>query len=153
MHLAELNIGILRHPKGSPEAAEFFDNLERVNAMADRMPGFVWRLQDDGGDATNFRLPGAETIAVNLSVWESAYALQAFVFRTVHASFYRKRAAWFERMATPHFVMWWIEAGHLPTLEEARDRLDRLTQEGPSEAAFGWEGLADAVALRSQRCG
>jgi hypothetical protein len=154
MHLAELNVGVLSHPKGSPEAAEFFDNLERVNGLAERMPGFVWRLKDEGGDATNFRLPGTHgEVAVNLSVWESAETLQAFVFRTVHAGFYRKRGNWFIKMATPHFVLWWVEDGHVPTLEEARERLDRLTREGPSEHAFGWEELPDAQALRAQRCG
>src|SRR5262245_49832800 len=115
MHLAQLNIGILRHPQGSPEAAEFFDNLARVNAIAERMPGFVWRLQDEGGDATSFRLPGDADIAVNLSVWQSAESLRSFVFQTVHAGFYRKRAAWFVPLATPHFVMWWIAEGHIPT--------------------------------------
>jgi heme-degrading monooxygenase HmoA len=154
MHLAELNVGVLAHPKGSPEAAEFFDNLERVNGLAERMPGFVWRLKDDGGDATNFRLPGSDgEVAVNLSVWESAETLQAFVFRTVHAGFYRKRAAWFTKMATPHFVMWWVEEGHRPSLDEARGRLDLLARDGPSDRAFGWEELPDAQALRSQRCG
>ena len=153
MHLAQLNVGVLRHPKGAPEAAEFFDNLERVNGLAERMPGFVWRLRDEGGDATNFRLPGDGDIAVNLSVWESAEALQRFVFQTVHAGFYRKRAEWFEKMATPHFAMWWIEAGHVPTLEEAAERLDRLSCEGPGPEAFGWEDLPDAQALASARCG
>jgi len=153
MHLAQLNIGILRHPKGAPEAAEFFDNLERVNALAERMPGFVWRLQDEGGDATNFRLPGDPDIAVNLSVWESAETLQSFVFQTVHAGFYRKRTSWFVPMKTPHFVMWWIEEGHIPTLGEAANRLGRLTSEGPGPEAFGWEDLPDALALRNARCG
>jgi uncharacterized protein DUF3291 len=153
MHLAQLNIGTLRYPKGAPEAAEFFDNLERVNDLAERMPGFVWRLQDEGGDATNFRLRGDPAIAVNLSVWESVEALQAFVFRTVHAGFYRRRAAWFERMKTPHFVMWWIEVGHIPSLEEAADRLGRLTRDGSSAEAFGWEDLPNAEAFRSARCG
>jgi heme-degrading monooxygenase HmoA len=153
MHLAQLNIGILRHPKGAPEAAEFFDNLARVNAIAERMPGYVWRLQDEGGDATNFRLPGDADIAVNLSVWRSAESLQNFVFQTVHAGFYRKRAAWFVPMKTPHFVMWWIAEGHIPTLEEAAARLDRLTRDGPSPEAFGWEDLPDAQVLRNARCG
>jgi heme-degrading monooxygenase HmoA len=153
MHLAQLNIGTLRFQKGEAGGAEFFDNLERVNAMAERMPGFVWRLKDEGGDATNFRLRDDPAIAVNLSVWATAEALEAFVFRTVHAGFYRKRAAWFEPMTGPHFVMWWIEKGHIPSLEEAAERLDRLTSEGASEHAFGWEDLPNAEAFRSARCG
>jgi|SRR3954447_4035710 heme-degrading monooxygenase HmoA len=152
MHLAQLNIGVLRHQKGEPGGAEFFDNLERVNAIADRMPGFVWRLQDDGGDATAFRLRDDPALAVNLSVWSSAEALQAFVFQTVHVGFYRKRASWFVPMTTPHFVMWWIPEGHIPTLEEAADRLDRLTRDGSSAEAFGWEDLPNAKAMQAARC-
>lgn len=142
-HLAQLNIGRLRHPKGDPRAAEFFDNLERVNAIAERMPGFVWRLKDEGGDATNFRLDGDPNIAVNLSVWETAEALRAYVFKTVHGSFLRRRQEWFEPMAGPHMVLWRIAPGHVPDLREAAERLADLAANGASERAFGWAAMKE----------
>jgi len=152
-HLAELNIGRLRYPQGDPRAAEFFDNLDRVNGMAERMPGFVWRLKDEGGNATALRINDDPFVISNLSVWETAEALGKFVFQTVHASFYRKRETWFEKMVSPSFVMWWVEPGHRPTLEEAAARLKLLSEHGPMPDAFGWEQLAAAQTWRSQRCG
>lgn len=142
-HLAQLNIGRLRYPKGDLRAAEFFDNLERVNAIAERMPGFVWRLKDEGGDATNFRLNGDPGIAVNLSVWETGAALRAYVFKTVHGSFLRRRQDWFEPMTGPHMVLWPVAPGHIPDLREAAARLAGLAANGPSGRAFGWAALKD----------
>jgi len=137
-YLAQLNIGRLRYPKGDPRAAEFFDNLERVNAIAERMPGFVWRLKDDGGDATNFRLNDDPMVAVNLSVWETVEALQAYVYKTVHISFLRRRRTWFEPVPAPHLVLWHVAPGHVPSLAEAASRLADFAANGPSERAFGW---------------
>ena len=152
-HLAELNIARLRYPQGDPRAAEFFDNLDRVNGAAERMAGFAWRLKDEGGNATAFRISEDPMVIANLSVWETAQALEKFVFQTVHTGFYRKREAWFEKMATPSFVMWWVDAGHQPSLAEAADRLARLTAHGPSAEAFGWEQLASTQLWQSARCG
>jgi len=152
-HLAELNIARLRYAEGDPRAAEFFDNLDRVNGAGERMPGFVWRLKDENDNATSFRISEDPRVIANLTVWESAEALEKFVYQTVHTAFYRKREAWFEKMATPAFVMWWIEPGHRPSLEEAAERLAHLTANGPSDHAFGWEGLASAKLWQTARCG
>lgn len=138
MRLAELNIGRLRYPRGDPRAAEFFDNLDRVNALAERMPGFVWRLKDEGGDATHFRFNDDPMVIPNLSVWETAEALRAYVYKTVHATFLRRRQTWFEPVSGPHMVFWHVPVGHLPALDEAAARLADLAANGPSPRAFGW---------------
>ena len=152
MHLAQLNIGRLRGTKGDPHMAGFFDNLDRVNAIADRMPGFVWRLKDESGNATNIPWPGADNMAVNMSVWDSIEALEKFVWQTAHTKIYAHKHEFFETLDTPYFVMWWIPEGHIPTLEEARERLDRFTAQGASEFAFGWADVPAAKLWQTKRC-
>src|SRR4051794_38461474 len=141
MHLAQLNVGRLRYPIDHPALAEFKSNLDRVNAMADRSPGFVWRLKGDNNNAIEFRI--GDDLNVNMSVWETPKALEDYVFKTVHASFYRKRTQWFEILSVPHMVFWWVEEGHLPILVEAKERLDHYTQNGATDFAFGWAEVID----------
>ncbi|WP_421695434.1 DUF3291 domain-containing protein [Aestuariivirga sp.] len=150
MHLAELNIGRFKHPVSDPRMAEFMDNLDRVNAIAERSPGFVWRLKGDNNNATEFRV--GEDMAVNLSVWADAKSLETYVFKTVHVQFYKKREAWFDLMEKPHFVLWWVPEGHRPSLDEAYSRLQRFESEGPSEEAFGWTEIMDEQRMRTLRC-
>lgn len=150
MHLAQLNIGRFRYPTDDPRMAEFMDNLDRVNALAERAPGFVWRLKGDNNNATEFRL--GDGYAVNLSVWETAKDLEQFVFKTVHVRFYQKREAWFDLMEKPHFVMWWVPEGHLPTLDEAGARLADYEQNGASDRTFGWAEVMDEARMREVRC-
>jgi Domain of unknown function (DUF3291) len=154
MHLAELNIAKLRYEKGDPRAAEFFDNLDRINGLGERMPGFIWRLKDEEGNATAFEVNEDPMVIANLTVWEGVEALEKFVWQTVHnTGFYRKRSEWFEKMDKPHFVMWWVEEGHLPDLKEALGRLAHLTEHGPSDLAFGWAQTPGAQLWRNARCG
>lgn len=135
--LAELNIGRLRGPLGSPEVAGFEALLDSVNAIADASPGFVWRLQDEDGNATSVRAFDDELMIVNLSVWESIEALRAFVYTVRdHKRPLREREQWFEPMADPHLVLWWIEAGAIPSVEEAKARLLALREDGPTPHAF-----------------
>jgi hypothetical protein len=153
MHLAELNIGYFRYPADDARMAEFMDNLDRVNAVAERSDGFIWRLQDDSGNATSIRPFPDPNMAVNLSVWRDAESLEHYVWNTVHKQFYRKRAEWFQLMTAHHFVMWWIEEGHLPTPEEAKERLDHLQDKGDSDFAFGWSHLPHVKLWQQARCG
>ena len=152
MPLAELNIARLKYPKGDPRVGEFFAALDRVNALAERMPGYVWRLKDDGGNATDIRFTDDPLLIANLSVWQTPQDLERYVFQTVHTAFYRKREQWFDRMSTPHMVFWWVAPGHTPGLAEAADRLADLTANGPSERAFGWSEIKSAELWRAQRC-
>jgi hypothetical protein len=151
-HLAQLNIGRLRYPTDDPRMADFMNNLDLVNSLAERGAGFVWRLKDESGNATNFRpFPDAQ-MAVNLSVWQSVEALERFVWQTVHKRFYGRRPEWFERIEGPHFAMWWIAPGHLPSLAEAKERLEHLAAHGPSDYAFGWESVSAAQLWKTARC-
>ena len=136
MHIAQLNIAKCRASLDDPLMQEFVDNLDPINAIADASPGFVWRLQDEGGDATSFQLFDDPLIISNLSVWESIDALKAFMFKTHHLKFLQRRGEWFEKLDQPSHVLWRIEPGHIPTLEEARAQLESLRANGESEYAF-----------------
>ena len=151
-HIAQLNIGRPLHPLDDPRMSEFMRNLDRVNAIAERTPGFVWRLKDDSNNATAFRPFDDPKMLVNMSEWESVEALERFVWATVHKQFYNRKGAWFERLATPHFVMWPIPGGHIPDLKEAKERLDHLTKRGDSDFAFGWSHLAHIKLWMSRQC-
>ncbi|MEM9464553.1 MAG: DUF3291 domain-containing protein [Actinomycetota bacterium] len=138
-HLAQLNLGVFKAPLDAPEMAPFAAALDRINAIADESPGFVWRLtDDDGGPSSNVEVPGSDDplLASNLSVWRDYDSLREFMYRTDHASYLRRRAEWFERESIPMVVGWWVPAGTVPTLDEALDRLEHLRREGPSAAAF-----------------
>lgn len=135
-HLAQANVARLREPLDRPLLAGFVARLEPLNELADSMPGFVWRLQTDEGDATAIRAFDDPLILVNLSVWESLDALEAYVYRSQHVEALRKRADWFERPSRSPFVLWWIPAGHIPSVEEAKARLELLWERGPTPEAF-----------------
>jgi hypothetical protein len=134
--LAQLNIGTTVAPLDSAELKDFVDNLEPINALADSAPGFVWRLQDDAGDATSYRLFNDENILVNMSVWSSLEALADFVYRSHHVEFMRRRREWFEKLDVAITVLWWVPAGHQPSLEEAGQRLMSLRADGATQHAF-----------------
>ncbi len=134
--LAQLNIGLARGAPGSPVMAEFMAALDRINALAEASPGYVWRLQTDDGNATAYRAFEDERALVNLTVWESLDALADFVYRSAHVDVMRRRAEWFERMPEAYLVLWWVPAGHRPTLAEAEERLLRLRAHGPAPDAF-----------------
>jgi Domain of unknown function (DUF3291) len=136
-HLAQVNIGRLRAPIGDPLMEGFRTQLDPINALADRSPGFVWRLQTEEGNAMAIR-PYADDdrTAINLSVWESLEALQKFVYQTAHVGPLRARKQWFEPMEGPILALWWIPAGHIPTVAEAVERLEILKTRGSSPEAF-----------------
>ena len=133
--LAQVNIALPREPLESPLLADFVAALEHVNALAASSPGFVWRLQTAEGDATGIRGFGDDRLIVNVSVWESLEALRAFVYSGVHAGVMRRRREWFERMDFST-VLWWVPAGHLPSVAEAEERMAHLRERGPTAYAF-----------------
>lgn len=134
--LAQLNVGRMLAPVEAPEIAGFVAELEPINRLADESPGFIWRLQTPAGDATAIRPTEDDLFLINMSVWSSIEALRAFTYSTAHVDVLRRRREWFERLATAHLVLWWVPAGHIPTIEEALDRLDRLRRDGPTPSAF-----------------
>jgi Domain of unknown function (DUF3291) len=139
--LAQVNIGRLVAPLDHAQLAGFVELLEPVNAAADRAPGFVWRLQDDDGDATSIQAfewdaGGSAGVIVNMSVWTGVDELSAFVFGDMHREVLRRRREWFQRMSEAYTVCWWVPAGHRPTTAEAEDRIRDLRANGPSPEAF-----------------
>nr|WP_298172061.1 DUF3291 domain-containing protein [uncultured Pseudomonas sp.] len=136
-HLAQLNIASMKHPLESPGMADFVANLQRINALAEASPGFVWRLQDEAGDATALR-PFGEDVLVNLSLWRDIDALKSYVYKSVHAEMLKRRNEWFARMGEAHMVLWWVPAGHLPNEVEAAERLQWLREKGPTAQAFSF---------------
>jgi hypothetical protein len=135
-HAAQVNVGRLRAPIDAPEIAEFVAALDPVNALADAAPGFVWRLQDDSGNATSLPFNDDPLTIVNMSVWESIDALADFVMRSEHADVMRRRREWFERMDEAYLALWWVGAGTIPTVEDAAQRIDHIRAHGPTEFAF-----------------
>jgi hypothetical protein len=133
--LAQINVAKLKAPLDSPELRDFVDNLDRINALAEASPGFVWRLVGDGNDATSLR-PFGDDVIVNMSVWSDVAALRAFVYDSAHVAIMRRRREWFTRMAEVYMVLWWVPAGHEPTIDEAAARLARLREKGPTREAF-----------------
>jgi hypothetical protein len=135
--LAQLNIAVMKQPLESPEMADFVANLDRINALAEHSPGYVWRLQTDEGDATAVRPLGDLTL-VNVSVWTDVAALRDYVYQSAHVEILRRRKEWFDRVQEASAVLWWVPAGHRPDVHEAVDRLERLRRDGPSPAAFSF---------------
>jgi hypothetical protein len=135
-HLAQLNVGRLLAPLDSRQLAGFVVMLDPINALADGSPGFVWRLQTEDGDATAIRPFDDDRILVNMSVWESIEALGEFVFASRHLDLLRHRREWFEKLAEAYLALWWMPAGSIPTISDARNRLDCLRAHGPTPYAF-----------------
>jgi len=135
-HLAQINVGRLRAPVDDPMIADFVANLDRINALAESQPGFVWRLVGDGNDATDIQpVPGDPLVAINMSVWTDLDALAAFVYRTAHREVMRRRREWFEAMET-YMALWWVPVGLAPTPAEGMARLATLERLGPTAEAF-----------------
>jgi len=135
-HLAQANVARMRAPLEDAVMEGFRSQLDTINALADRSPGFVWRLQTDEGNATAIRAYEDERILFNMSVWESLDALHDFVYRSRHAGPLKDRRSWFEPIEGPILVLWWIPAGHIPSIEEAKERLALLGARGPTPEAF-----------------
>ena len=136
IHLAQVNIARMKAPFESDVMEGFRARLEEINALADRSPGFVWRLQTDAGNATYFRPYDDDRLLMNMSVWESVDALKHYVYRTAHAEMLKHRHEWFEQLSTMYLALWWVPVGHRPGIDEARKRLAHLEAHGPSQFAF-----------------
>ena len=125
-HLAQINIAQMKAPLTAPIMAEFADALNEVNAIADQSPGFVWRLQTESGNATDIRAYPDSKMLVNVSVWQDIESLKTYVYKSLHGGFFVRRRQWFEKYQGQHFAMWWIPAGHRPTVEEGKAKLEQL---------------------------
>ena len=136
--LAQANVARMRAPLADARMEGFRSQLERINALADASPGFVWRLQTEAGDATAVRAFADPLILFNMSVWESLEELHRYVYVSGHVRLLRARRSWFEPLAGPSLALWWVPAGHLPGLDEAREKLAWLGERGASADAFSF---------------
>lgn len=134
--LAQLNIAEPLAPLDSPQLADFVANLENINSLAEKSPGYVWRLKDAAGDITNSSAPFSEDMIINLSVWDSIDSLHDYVYKTAHTDVMRRRVEWFKKFDHSMAVLWWVPQGHTPDLFESHEKLELLRKIGPSPLAF-----------------
>jgi heme-degrading monooxygenase HmoA len=142
MHLAQINIGRMRAPLDDPSMQGFASRLAELNALADGCPGFVWRMQDGEGAGNTYLRPfDDDRIIVNMSVWESIEQLKAFTYGGPHAEVLKQRREWFEKFERVALALWWIRAGRVPTMDEAKARLESLEVNGPTPFAFTFKAV------------
>jgi hypothetical protein len=135
-HLAQYNVARLLAPIDDPSVADFVDALEPINRLAERSPGFVWRHGTEDGDSTALRPYPDDQIIINFSVWTDPDSLWLYTYKSDHANVFRRRREWFEANVRAHLVMWWIPEGHIPTVAEAAERLEKVRANGPTPEAF-----------------
>ena len=146
--LAQINIAQLLKPEGDPSVQEFFDNLDRINLLAESSEGFVWRLkEEEGGNATGISASPDPNMILNMSVWSDADALFQFTYKSAHTPVMAKRRQWFARASGAYQALWWVEAGHRPTIEEGLSKLWLLDRYGPSPQAFTFKARFPAPGL------
>jgi heme-degrading monooxygenase HmoA len=134
--IAQVNIARMKALLDDPVMASFVARLEEINGLAENSPGFVWRLQEGEGNATYLRPYEDDRILFNMSVWETIDAVRNFVYRTAHVELFRQREAWFEKFGSASLALWWVPSGHLPGVDEAKERLSYLDEHGPTQFAF-----------------
>jgi hypothetical protein len=140
-NIAQVNIGRILAELDDPVMAGFVNRLAEINALADASPGFVWRLIVEDGNATYLRPFGDPRMLLNMSVWETAEQLRHFVYKTVHIELLRERHAWFEKLTNVYTALWWLPVGHIPSVDEAKRRLEHLEAHGPTEFAFTFQAI------------
>jgi hypothetical protein len=140
--LAQLNIAKMKFAIDDPGMSGFVARLDDINALADSAPGFVWRLQTEEGDATGIDFFGTDCL-VNMSVWTDFDSLHSYIYRSAHNEVMALRKQWFERMTEVYSVLWWVVENHIPTLEEASERLECLRLQGPCPGAFTFKQAFD----------
>ena len=139
--IAQVNIARMRAALEDPVMAGFVARLDEINTLADRSPGFVWRLQTEAGNATYLRPYDDDRILFNFSIWESVETLRDYVYKTAHAELLRSRRDWFEQFSGVYMALWWVPRGYVPGIDEAKKRLAHLEAHGPSQFAFNFKNV------------
>ena len=140
-HIAQINIARMLAPIDSQIMSDFVAQLPPINALAEESPGFVWRLQSEGGDATSIKVYDDDMVIINLTVWESVEALRQYVYKSAHSGVLRDRKRWFEKFDGPYYALWWVPAGQIPTPQEGKERLEYLRVHGETEHAFSFRHI------------
>ncbi len=140
-HIAQLNIAKAKFPLDDPRMADFVNLLDEVNRAGEQSPGFKWILKDETQTAIYFNLFDDPGMLVNLTVWESIQALKSFIYKGIHAEVFKKRREWFQPIGKEHLALWWIKAGHVPTTDEAKMKIEKLWRDGPSHEVFTFKAI------------
>jgi hypothetical protein len=138
-HLAQVNIARMIAPIDSPVMSEFVANLDPINILAENSEGFIWRLKDDQNNATSINIYDDDFLIVNMSVWSSVDSLFQFTYKSNHIEVFKKRSSWFEKMPEMHMALWYVPAGHEPTVKEAEERLNHIREHGDTPRAFSFK--------------
>jgi hypothetical protein len=144
-HLAQVNISRMLAPLTSPVMKSFVDNLVPINTLAESSEGFIWRLKTDDGDATSIKFSDDPMMIVNMSVWKDLESLKAFMYKTIHAPAMRNRNEWFEKLSYPTTALWHVPIGHIPSIDEAKARLEHLRIHGETDFAFSFKAIFSAL--------
>jgi len=151
-HLAQINIAKAKAPIDSPLMAEFVENLDAINSIAEKSNGFVWRLKDESDNASSIKIYDDDFLIVNMSVWENAESLFQFVYHSNHVKIFKKRKDWFEQMKEMHMALWYTSADSAPTVTEAIKRLDFLRLNGETPFSFTFKSkftMEDAIKFKT----
>ena len=144
--LAQLNIAKLLKPIDHPQIADFVNQLDEINAVAEKSKGFVWRLKDeDSNDATSLNVFNDPSIIVNMSVWKDVVSLKDYVYNSDHVKVFIRRKEWFEKPTKAHMVLWWVKNGVFPTPEDGKKRLEHLQEFGSSKFAFSFKDVINPL--------
>lgn len=146
-HIAQVNVARAKADMDSEVMKGFVERLDEINALAERSDGFVWRLKGDEGNAIALNVFEDSRLIVNMSVWRSLESLKQYVYKSLHVELIRDREAWFDKLGEAHQALWWIPAGHIPSVEEAKEKLLLIRTHGPTEAAFNFAKNRPAPSL------
>ena len=145
MAIAEFNFGTLKYPWDDPRIADFQNNLDRVNSIAQRSEGFIWMLPEADMEAAQNDPKGPladrPNTASTLSVWKDEASLYDFVHATLHARFLARASEWYVPNDRAHLVIWRCEEGHRPTIDEGLAHWKSLQVNGPTEHVFDGKTL------------
>ena len=146
--IAFYTFGILREPKGHEQVQEFYDRLETAFESAENAEGFIDRdrLIEEGQGTWGPRIsprffdksrhPHAPA---TLSLWTNLESVYAFAYHNVHGEAFKKRREWFSKPEWPTYVAWWVDDDHIPTRDEASQRLEHIHDHGSTAYAFDFK--------------
>lgn len=138
-NIAQMNVATAMYPLDDRRMSRFVEQLDDINATAESSPGFLWRLQSESGNATDIRVDDDPLLIVNMSVWRSVEALFEFAYKSAHRVVVADRRKWFSRPDGAYQVLWWVPAGHIPTVDEGMGKLALLRRVGPGPRAFNFK--------------
>jgi len=147
-HLAQINIASAKNTMDTDVMKGFVDRLDEINTLADKSQGFIWRLQGEDGNATTIQAFDDPLLIVNMSVWKNFDSLKNYVYKSIHVELIRGRDAWFNKMSDSQVALWWIPEGHIPTVDEGKEKLNYLQKHGASQIAFTFSKFFDHENLK-----